>query len=228
QDTISVSVTYREKIALPPDAILEVELLDVSLMDVPATVLTRMRFKQDSVPFELELPYDPILIQEGLSYVVAARILSNGQVSFRTTSAYPVLTRDAGESADLVLQAMPPVTDAQTGTEQIAGVDWVLTEIGGTTLEGEALPTISFLEDGSFSIFGGCNQFVGQAEIGDGTITFPENFAGTLRACGEEIQKLERDVVAAISASSKFVKNVDRLIFQREDGSVTVRMRERI
>jgi putative lipoprotein len=43
EKTIAGEVTYRERIALPLDAVLVVELADVSLADAPATVIAKRR-----------------------------------------------------------------------------------------------------------------------------------------------------------------------------------------
>ena len=41
--TVSGTATYRERMALPPDAVLEVKLQDVSLADAPAVELGSAR-----------------------------------------------------------------------------------------------------------------------------------------------------------------------------------------
>lgn len=104
---IEITAGYRERIALPPDAILEVELLDVSRADAPSIRLSSQRFKMDRVPLSVTLHYDANIIDARMSYTIAARILSGDTVLFRTTSAYPVLTRDFPAQAELVLHKMP-------------------------------------------------------------------------------------------------------------------------
>lgn len=104
---IEIAAAYRERIALPPDAILEVELLDVSRADAPSIRLSSQRFKMDRVPLSVTLHYDADIIDARMSYTISARILSGDTVLFRTTSAYPVLTRDFPAQAELVLHKMP-------------------------------------------------------------------------------------------------------------------------
>lgn len=41
QHTLNGTVSYRERIALPPSAVVEVKLVDVSLADAPARTLAR-------------------------------------------------------------------------------------------------------------------------------------------------------------------------------------------
>jgi len=66
--TVEGSATYRERIALPPDATLFVELQDVSLVDAPAVTLAAQRYAFGGVPAGFELTYDDTLIQDNHSY----------------------------------------------------------------------------------------------------------------------------------------------------------------
>jgi putative lipoprotein len=101
---VTGTVTYRERIALPPDAVVEVQLLDVSLMDVAATLIAEQTITpQHQVPIAFELPYDPADIDERLSYAVRATIRIGEKAMFITNRSYPVLTRGTPNHVDLVL-----------------------------------------------------------------------------------------------------------------------------
>ena len=101
---VTGTVTYRERIALPPDAVIEVQLLDVSLMDVAATLIAEQTITpQHQVPIAFELPYDPADIDERLSYAVRATIRIGEKAMFITNRSYPVLTRGTSNHVDLVL-----------------------------------------------------------------------------------------------------------------------------
>jgi putative lipoprotein len=57
---VTGSVSYRERIALPPDAVIQVSLLDVSLMDVAAKLISEQTIKpRHSVPVPFALEYHP-------------------------------------------------------------------------------------------------------------------------------------------------------------------------
>ena len=68
------TVAYLQRIALPPDAVIDVQLQDVSLQDAPATVITSERYIAEGrqVPFPYELTYDPAAIDPKHTYAVAA------------------------------------------------------------------------------------------------------------------------------------------------------------
>jgi putative lipoprotein len=106
--TVTGSVSYRERIALPPDARVIVRLVDVSKADAPATVLGEQVIATQGlqVPFAYAITYDPRRIDPRFTYAVQARIeLGDGRLRFISDTHHPVLTRGAGSSVDLVLVA---------------------------------------------------------------------------------------------------------------------------
>jgi putative lipoprotein len=101
---VTGTVTYRERIALPPDAVVQVQLLDVSLMDVSAKLLAEQIIKpQHQVPIPFKLVYRPGDIDERMTYAVRATISNGDKLLFVTDRSYPVLTRGRPEYVDLVL-----------------------------------------------------------------------------------------------------------------------------
>ncbi len=93
-NSVTGTVTYLQRSALTPGAIIEVKLLDVSRADAPAETIAEQVIKPAGrqVPFEFELRYDSSLIDERHRYAVQARILEDGQLRFISTQAYPVIT----------------------------------------------------------------------------------------------------------------------------------------
>jgi putative lipoprotein len=107
--TVTGSVTYRERIALPPSSVVKVRLVDVSRADAPAIVIGEQVIKTAGrqVPFSFEIAYDPKRIDERFTYAVQARIEDeDGRLRFISDRHYPVLTRGAGRHVDLVLSAV--------------------------------------------------------------------------------------------------------------------------
>jgi putative lipoprotein len=105
QQRVSGTVTYRERIALDPAAEVVVQLLDVSRMDAPSTVLAEQRIKANGkqVPFAYELKVDAARIDPRMRYAVSARISRGEQLLFINDTQYSVLTQGGGATADLVL-----------------------------------------------------------------------------------------------------------------------------
>jgi putative lipoprotein len=105
---VTGTVTYRERIALPPTATIKVQLVDVSRADAPATVLGEqvMTTGGKQVPFAFDIRYDPAHIEQRYTYAVQARIENAGKLLFINDQRYPVITRGAPDHVDMVLRAV--------------------------------------------------------------------------------------------------------------------------
>ena len=93
--SVTGSLTYLERIALPVNAEITVQLQDVSLADAPAKIIGEQKFLSDGkqVPFSFEVKYNPAEIIDNHTYVVRAEIRVDDQLWFTTTQAYAVITR---------------------------------------------------------------------------------------------------------------------------------------
>ncbi|WP_425093963.1 YbaY family lipoprotein [Tropicimonas sp. S265A] len=223
---LSVTVTYLERIALPPDAELSVSLLDTSLMDVAAVQLSQQRFRMDKVPFEVSLSYDPDLIDDRHTYTVAAQITSRREVIFRTTTAYPVLTRDAPSEIEIVLQKMSHGADAATPGDGVVGLAWQVVEIGGQVKDVDDPPTMTIDAEGGLGLYGGCNRFRGKVTVANGAFSLSGPLAGTRMACPPDRMKLDDDMIRALEASTGYARTGEFLVLTDDAGDATLRFRE--
>ena len=90
--TLQGTAMYRESIALPPDAVFEAELQDVSIADRPALVLGRARLDPaGQSPFRFEIAYDDAAVQVRHRYAVRAKVKQQGRLLFTTDRHFPVL-----------------------------------------------------------------------------------------------------------------------------------------
>ena len=101
---VSGTLMYRERIALPPGAIAEAWLLDTSRADVPAVEIGYQKIEDPgNPPIAFVLDYDTQEIRDGMQYGVRATISVDGELLFTSDTHYPVLTRGAGNTADVML-----------------------------------------------------------------------------------------------------------------------------
>lgn len=101
--TIVGEVTYRERIALPPNAVLSVELADVSLADAPATVIGQRKIvPAGQVPIRFEIGFDSKAIRPGRTYALQARITVDGRLMFITDTRHEVDPMDGKPHAVLL------------------------------------------------------------------------------------------------------------------------------
>jgi heat shock protein HslJ len=103
---VTGTVTYLQRMALPPDAVVHVKLLDVSLQDAPARLLKEQIITNPSqqVPIPFEIEYDPAAIDPRHTYAVQVRITTKGRPIFITTSAYHVITRGNPTHIELIVE----------------------------------------------------------------------------------------------------------------------------
>lgn len=100
---VTGSIAYRERIALPPTARIEVRLDDVSRADAPATNVATQSFASEGkqVPFAFTLTVDRADIDPRHSYAVSARITdADGKLMFITDTRNSV-TFDSRSVIDL-------------------------------------------------------------------------------------------------------------------------------
>jgi putative lipoprotein len=101
--SVTGSITYRERMALPPTAQVEVTLADVSLMDAPSKTIAQQSFTADGrqVPFAFTLTVDQRQLDPRHSYAVSARITdASGRLMFITDTRNSV-TFDGRRAIDL-------------------------------------------------------------------------------------------------------------------------------
>ena len=110
--SITGTVAYREKIVMPPDAVVIVKLEDTSLKDVPAVEIgTQVIDTPGRVPVSYAILFDPGEIVDNHTYTVRATITSGDELLWTTDTAYPVITRGNPITADLLLVAVPAPAD---------------------------------------------------------------------------------------------------------------------
>ena len=103
--TLVGTLTYRERIALPPGSEALVELRDVSRADAPSTTIAEQRIAiGGQVPIHFRLDYDAAVLDPKHTYAVSARITNGGRLLFISDTMTQVITRGNPLEADLVLK----------------------------------------------------------------------------------------------------------------------------
>ena len=96
QAIVSGTVSYLQRIALPPDAVVVVRIEDVSKADAMAEVIGEQVIHTEGmqVPFPFEVAYDTDQIEENHSYSLRVRIEdSAGKLLWINDTSVPVITR---------------------------------------------------------------------------------------------------------------------------------------
>jgi copper homeostasis protein (lipoprotein) len=119
---IEGTAAYRERIALPPNAVFEAVLEDVTIANASATEIARTTIPGPAgPPIRFSIAFDPLRIDPGRTYSVKARILVDETLWFTSDTAYPVLTRGAGRTVDIVLKMVMRAAQERPRTGDPAG-----------------------------------------------------------------------------------------------------------
>ena len=118
--SLSGTAAYRERIALPPDAVFEAVLIDTAIADAPALELGRVRLQPaGQPPFRFSIPYRDVDVTPAGRYTVRATVRQGERLLFTTDTFTPVLI--GGPSQPLKLQLVrvgtgrPPLTSFALG-----------------------------------------------------------------------------------------------------------------
>jgi putative lipoprotein len=215
--TIEGTVTYRERIALPAHARLEVSLVRLPGMvpvvgastDIPAT---------GGIPMAFTLNIRDVDPGMGPALGLLAKISSGGRVLFR--SAQPVrVDLAAGAKVDLLVHYAPdprprlgeklaapdeplPAPTPAVSTS-LHDVVWTLTSIGGKPVTGDRPLTLAIASDNRAGGSGGCNEYFAEAMVDGSALSFGPA-AATRMACAESVMTQEADYFAALAAIAAY------------------------
>jgi putative lipoprotein len=105
EKSVTGSVTYMQRVALPEGSLMEVSLADVSLADAPARIVSKQEITTTTqVPIAFEIKYDSSQIVPAHTYAVQARITIDGKLTWINDTAYPVLTRGNPDHVEIKLK----------------------------------------------------------------------------------------------------------------------------
>ena len=213
QPKITGTVSYRERIALPPDASVQVRLDDVSQPEgSPRRVAeTTVPTAGKQVPIPFELPYKPADIVSNRRYVVRAKIMAGDKTLFSTKTPYPVITRGAPTSLEILVQqgggGKPgrPKPAAGAGGAGLAGVEWRLVAVGGAPAlerpDGQKAHLTFNAQKKTFAGSTGCNRLAGTFDLAGGGLRLAAG-GMTMMACPEDVMEQEQAFLEALKATA--------------------------
>lgn len=174
--SVSVVATFRERLMLPPGAVLYVKLGEASQSAFEAPPIATATVLNPHVPVTLSLAYDSSNIDPGHAYGVSARIVLNGEMWFATDGAAGVITQGKPEHLDLLLKRVAPDSPANLEDRR-----WTLSEMNGKFFAAGNAPYLD-LSGGHVSGSGGCNHMAGGYKLNGNAIAFSAG-AVTMMAC---------------------------------------------
>jgi putative lipoprotein len=200
QARLSGTVSYRERIALPPGYVVRLELLDISRQDAPSAPVAAVELTPEhQVPVAFELDYDEARIDPRFTYSIRAQILAGGHLMFTTTRDHLVITQGHPGTADILLERVSsPKAEAQPVQLALTG-EWLVEDIGGLGVLDTPKSTLRFGSNGEASGQGGCNNFSGSFALSQGELRFGP-LAATQKGCIPAVADQEQKYFAALAA----------------------------
>ena len=218
--TITGTIWYRERIMLPPNAVINVYLEDVSRADAPSTVLSETTIDpgKKGPPYHFTLEYDPAKIDNTHRYALRARIEAESRLLFINTRNTPVFGEQAQTPAKIMVSRVGgggkqgPATD--TPTASLTGTYWKLVELDGRPASlgvGEReLHMVLTADENNVRGFSGCNGFTGTYEVNDRQLKL-RPLAVTQRACVDSMEQEQR-FLQALDRTMRFAISDDNLV----------------
>lgn len=199
--TLRGTVSYRERIALPPTAVAEVKLLDVSLADAPARTLAETRITVGSRnTIRYSLRFDRSRIMSRRSYALQARIVDGDRLLFINTTRHAVFAGGANNTdirVDYVGTQPAPAPVAQPAAVTAPVGRWLAEDIRGGGVIDRLQTVIEIAADGTITGSGGCNRIRGKATIAGEAISFGPMMS-TKMACSPAVMNQEQKFLTAL------------------------------
>jgi putative lipoprotein len=194
-------IVYRERIALPPNAMVSMQLADVSLADAPAAIIGEQHISPaGQVPIKFEIKFDPSVIRQNMTYALQARITVDNQLWFITDERHQVdPLSDVPQT--VVVRKVPGESNA--ATETIVGQDWTVDFIDGIDVLPQPRATLRIAEDGRIGGKGPCNSYFASAKI-DGTALTIGQAGSTQMACAPDLMKAEQGLFQAFAKVASY------------------------
>lgn len=209
---IAGTVSYLQRIALPPDARLTVRLEDVSRADAPALMVAEITAPTNGaqVPLPYELSYSTAAIHPSHRYQLRALITDkDGKLLFISTQAHPVVPQGERIEMGIFLQPVPLPAVAVTPDQlsSLANIDWQLVALGQTLMlghDGDRGASLTLDPDGKkISGSAGCNRFFGSYSTENGRLQLKAS-GMTRMACPEAVMQQEQAFLETLGKVTGF------------------------
>jgi putative lipoprotein len=102
------TASIAQRIALPNNAVVTIQLADISRAGAPAQVIAQQLIPTNGAqsPFAFNITYDRARIANNGVYIVQGNVTVGGQLRYTTTRQYRVLTGGAPATATVMLDAV--------------------------------------------------------------------------------------------------------------------------
>ncbi|MBA1142242.1 YbaY family lipoprotein [Mesorhizobium neociceri] len=220
EKTLKGEVMYRERIALPPNAVLSVQLADVSLADVPATIVGERKVAPaGQVPIKFEIGFDPQVIRPGMIYALRARITADDKLLFVTDVSY--LVDPLSDAPQTIVLKMVAPSDKPTSAS-VFDQSWLVEYIDGIGVIVQPKATFRVSEAGKAGGSGPCNTYFATVKVEGSTIAISD-IGSTYKACAPEVMAEEKALFDALTRAASYHVEAGKLTIADKGGKNILR-----
>lgn len=217
--SLSGTVTYRERMMIPPESELHVTLEDVSKQDVPSEVISESISKTDGAPpYSFVLDYDESKIAKRGRYAIRAKITFGERLYFTSTEFIPAFDDSRDGPLEIVLSRAQPLASLVNTRWKVLFINNAPATLGAG--ERELFFTLNET-DSSVSGFSGCNKIVGGFEYDESNLNFTQ-LASTQMACPDGMEQ-EKRMLEALRSVSTYKISGNHLTVSDESGTPLLR-----
>jgi heat shock protein HslJ len=203
--------------ALPPSAVFEATLEDVSRADEASETISWTRLTSPgNPPIKFAITYDPAKILADRRYAVRARILVDDKLLFGSDTATPVITRGSPTTVSIMLRRVgtgQTPSPSPAVTTPLDKTYWRAIELAGQATPSQDAKREAHLvfESGSrLAGSDGCNRITGTYQLKGDAVTFGQ-MAATGMACIDSPPEIQRAFRDALKRAMRLTIAGDRL-----------------
>lgn len=230
--TIKGKLAYRERIALPPNAVARVTVRDVSLADHKAPLIAHKTLHPGDrqVPIAFELAVPRANLEARRRYSLHATIKdADGHLLWTTDTAHRI-DRDQAVNDLGTLWLVQAGTDSRHGVDLphqargnepgslLTGTEWVVENIADGGIIDSSRVTLNFGPNGQLSGRASCNTYHGQYELTGERLKVGQ-MAMTMMACAPALNKQEQRFTRILQNAQGFdISDQGKLIIRSDAG----------
>jgi putative lipoprotein len=217
----------RERMVLPPEAVFEATLLDVSQPGAPPVVLGRQRRDPaGQPPYALRIPYPSVRFNTKGRYEVRAAVTLEGRLLLATDSRHPVPTDAAYRHVDVWMRRQPSLSAVVEASVPLVLTHWRLVAIEEDAVprpaEGEAAPHLVLQTDEArVTGSGGCNRFIADYNL-EGAQLYFSRAVSNITLCLDRAA-LEGRFFTALESVASYRQEGTQLLLRTAQGQTLLR-----
>lgn len=236
--TIKGSVSYLQRMALPPHAYLVVQLVDVTKADGPFPVVAEKSAEASgAVPINFDLPVRNNTLKANHKYALQARISVGDVLWFVSDKRTPINVAHKNARYEIILGTVSQSAATKEVPAVVIGKEWHIEDIFNKGIIDNSRMTITIEANNDkkeptslpklrVTGSGGCNRYSTSVVIDEQkkTIDFAPP-AMTFMACAEALSQQENRFIEMLEKTKSYnFDDVGRLILKDSDGNYIARL----